>query len=121
MDKGTDRLHFVQTMADRFSKEFLFNSDDYKRINKAFEIMKKEMLSIKLSVAYERAFCKLINDCEQGTERTNMLADIFHMHINRVFYSDQRVHESVLYQYLLKQTKMRVHIATIEREPLLIP
>jgi hypothetical protein len=36
------------------------------------------------------------------TRREALLADLIHMHLNRLFIDDQRKHELVVYYYLLK-------------------
>jgi thiopeptide-type bacteriocin biosynthesis protein len=98
------RLDFIKTMADSFSREFSFGPADYKNINRCFEGQEEDKRTL-LKIAYEPAFYKLMSACCEGAEKTNMLADLLHMHINRAFSADQRLHEAVLYQYLLQQAK----------------
>jgi len=93
-----ERLGFVRRMADSFSCEFSLSKADFKRINSAFEKLKKDEISIRLPRAYERSFCKILGDEKDAS----LLADLIHMHVNRVFHSGQRGHEAILYQYLLK-------------------
>ncbi|SDT14633.1 thiopeptide-type bacteriocin biosynthesis domain-containing protein [Mucilaginibacter mallensis] len=99
------RLAVIKTVAEQFAIERGFVAADYKKINQSFEKLKKDMPEPKLSTGYEQAFCKIIDDCKERPEKLNMVTDLVHMHINRVFNADQRVHEAILYQYLLKMVK----------------
>jgi thiopeptide-type bacteriocin biosynthesis protein len=96
------RLTAVRMVSERFANERGFTIADYKMINLSFEKLKKDLPWLQVSAGYEQAFCKIIAACGQEQEKLNMIADLIHMHINRAFNSDQRVHEAILYQYLLK-------------------
>src|ERR1700749_78941 len=100
-----ERLNFIKVTADNFSREFSFAPNDYKNINKCFYNQKEDNGALVFKVDYEQAFYGLMHDCCEGIERNNMLADLLHMHVNRVLSTDQRLHEAVLYQYLLQQVK----------------
>ena len=100
-----NRLSFVQTVADSFGKEFGFGMDDYKKINRSFENLKKDTFPLMLNKVYLGVFGRIISGCAEDQTKTRLLADLLHMHVNRVFYADQRLHEAILYQYLLKRTK----------------
>ena len=113
-----ERLRFIQDIAESFSRELSLDTLAFKKINNSFESLKKELTPLKLKTSYEQAFCKLITDCEAGTERRKLVADILHMHVNRVFNSEQRVHEAVLYQYLLKLAKRDQHV--VKHQPALL-
>jgi thiopeptide-type bacteriocin biosynthesis protein len=104
-----DDAAFIQAVADKFSGEFLIDKEGYKKINKAFEGIKNEIgiEPLPLSPRYREGFVKIINACKSETEKQTILADLIHMHINRVFYSSQRMHEAILYQYMLKLLKSR--------------
>jgi len=109
------RVTAVRAMAEQFANERGFTTAHYKMINQSFEKLKKDLPSLKISVGYEQAFCKIIAACDHEQEKLSMLADLIHMHINRVFNSDQRVHEAILYQYLLKMV-MHGHFRAVRGE-----
>lgn len=104
------RLSVIKTISDSFSKEFAIGNEDYKIINRSFEALKAvkthypPFVSESFLKQYEIAFCSIIADCSPN-EKINMAADVVHMHINRVFSADQRMHEAILSQYLLKLVK----------------
>jgi len=116
----SERLSLIKAIANKFSNEFLLGNEDYKAINRSYENLKINKTNYSLQAnetllkQYESTFCKLINACHVPNEKVNMITDIVHMHINRVFYSDQRMHEAILYQYLLKQTKAQQHLSIAE-------
>jgi thiopeptide-type bacteriocin biosynthesis protein len=103
-----ERLDVTKVIADNFSREFSIGTEDYKAVNRSFESLKTEMGTYVFPVKqrflkqYYETFAKVINSCTTIAEKTNILADLVHMHINRVFYTNQRMHEAILYQYLLK-------------------
>ena len=107
------RMELVKTITDNFSREFAIGNEDYKAINRLFEKLKTEQGNYgspgkqKFSKQYSEAFAKVINRCITPSEKAGMPADLVHMHINRIFYTDQRMHEAILYQYLLKLIKTR--------------
>ena len=100
-----ERLMFIQAIAEGFSTEFNYNNEAYKSINKNFEKLKSGLKETTLPRAYQKVLGSLINECTPGPEKAGLLADLIHMHVNRTFSSEQRFHESLLYQYLLKWTK----------------
>jgi thiopeptide-type bacteriocin biosynthesis protein len=117
---ANERISLIKAVANKFSNEFLLDNADYKAINQSYENFRinKKNWSLRASETllnqYESTFYKLINACNTPNEIANMVADMVHMHINRVFYTDQRMHEAILYQYLLKQAKAQQHLSTAE-------
>lgn len=103
----TERQGFIHNLADAFSREFSFNHDDYKRINNSFNQLEEENLKIFPGRSYFKTLNQIMTSRGDRMGKEKLLADMLHMHINRVFDSEQRLHEAVLYQYLLKQMKVR--------------
>ncbi|RKR80549.1 thiopeptide-type bacteriocin biosynthesis protein [Mucilaginibacter gracilis] len=103
-----DQLAFCRNIAKQFGIEMGMGKIDYKRLNKIFSELKVKInLDINftlysLPVQLKIAFLSIFNTCNSKQESTKLLADLIHMHINRLFNSHQRVHEAVLYQYLVK-------------------
>jgi thiopeptide-type bacteriocin biosynthesis protein len=103
------QLNFVQTTANLFSHEFAFDQKSFKNINSNYESFRRKY---KLSTYSSRdhkmlaaALAKMLLHCQQEEDKPGLLADIIHMHINRLFASESRKHEAILYQYLMKDTK----------------
>lgn len=115
-----ERLSLIEAVANKFGNEFLLGNEDYKAINRSYEIFRTNKKDYALPASetllnqYESTFCKLINVCNAPNEKANMVADMVHMHINRLFCTDQRMHEAILYQYLLKQAKAQQYLSTAE-------
>ena len=40
--------------------------------------------------------------------KPRLLTDLFHMHVNRLFSSDQRMHELVIYHFLARMMKIKI-------------
>lgn len=114
-----DRLRLIKIIADRFGDEFFLTNEDYKTINKSFENFRADKrnyiatLSEPFQKQYCTIFCNILKQCRPN-EKAHIVADIIHMHINRVFSTDQRMHEAILYQYLQKLVKTQKCLATAE-------
>lgn len=96
-----DQSAYYRRSADSFAKEMTFTNHDFKRINQEY----RNHHGIKISGYKKRLqyFDKIMDSCSLD-KRKHMLADLCHMHINRRFAYDQRLHEAVIYQYLYKQS-----------------
>lgn len=114
------RLSFIQTVADSFAREFNFEGDDFKRINRAFENLERVAAPLTPGKTYLKAFGLVMDSCTDALKKRFLLADLFHMHINRVYHADQRMHEAVLYQYLLKLAK-KTRYANTTNAAVLLP
>lgn len=90
---------YFKRMANRFSSEIMFDTVSFKAINKHYSDYKieKRIVSKKTLTLFD----KIIKCCAEE-EKMSMLADIVHMHINRRFGIDPRLHEAVIYQFLYK-------------------
>ncbi|TCC91694.1 hypothetical protein EZ428_08015 [Pedobacter frigiditerrae] len=110
------QILFVKNVAKSFAIEMDLNSTSFKKINTAFNQFKDDLekLCIHLPVALlkkqEQLFIKIMSNCEDDLAKENILADLIHMHINRLFITDQRVYETIIYHYLLRilQTKQAI-------------
>jgi len=106
-------IDFATTMADTFKNEFSLDHQSLKRINESFQEHKLALSDTvtkslpDLSSSYTRLLLKILSDCESEQQRTKIIADLLHMHINRLFDSNQRSHETIIYQYLVKLLKAK--------------
>ncbi len=116
------QILFVTNMADSFKKELSMNQESFKKINQSFQRHKESLVITivpgldKLHDRYEIEFVEIMNQCDNNTDKINLTADLLHMHINRLFISDQRIHEAIIYQYLVKILKARRGISAVSAE-----
>lgn len=102
-----EQLIFVKTIANKFVSEMNIGIPGFKKINEMYEELtasnrsKMSKVTQKSHQIMATTIVKLINNIEQD-KRLQLLADIIHMHINRLFTTDQRMHELIIYQYLQK-------------------
>lgn len=59
-------------------------------------------------VELTESFVYVLGKCPQ-LRRATLLADLFHMHVNRMFAEHQRTHEMVIYYFLEKKLKSEVY------------
>lgn len=114
----TDSLLFTRNMADLFSKEFELGTNSYKKINERYKAhfsaqTGKNLLSKQNLGRLRRRLKLLSSSCPDAADKRRLLSDLIHLHINRLFSSEQRIHEAILYQYMLKSAlSKRFHIQT---------
>ncbi|WP_134091474.1 lantibiotic dehydratase [Olivibacter sp. XZL3] len=106
-------MAFAKKGADAFADEFKAGIKEFKAINEAFEPFKEDDHSFsstkKIERAYQTALKEIIDLLKQSDadDRLQLISDLVHMHVNRLFSSDQRVHEFIIYQFYLKQLRSR--------------
>lgn len=124
---GTEKLKLFTNSNDAFKKEF--NAD--KNLN---NLLKKKFLAFKPK--YEEfinsgEFVEIRNLIIENTSEFSLIpekiieydfsfldsffASIFHMHINRIFISNQRLFEMVVYDYLVRNNKMKSMVEEIKK------
>ena len=97
-----DRLSFVKQMAEAFSDEFNIDKDGFKKINQVYnqlQIDEEQVFSLK---PLENQARNIFMQCNE-IEKSKMLSDLIHMHINRMFNDYQRLQEAICYQFIYKQ------------------
>jgi thiopeptide-type bacteriocin biosynthesis protein len=108
------QLGLAEQMAGLFAEEMGISSEGNKKINLGYKnftidsaaahFNKSQQKRISETVKY---FLKTLQKCKD-TEKEKMLSDLFHMHINRLFSNDQRMHELIIYNYLTKKIKTKL-------------
>lgn len=111
-----DKLGLFKHLKESYYKEFGINSNANRSISKGYEGDKKEIAQFiatrkddPLIKFYKDAAGKLASSIYEKKElglftlnTSAYLASIIHMHLNRLFTSNQRKHELILYDYLYK-------------------
>jgi thiopeptide-type bacteriocin biosynthesis protein len=113
LDCIDEQIAFARAMANGFSAEFGMGAEAFKKLNLDYAELKKRFPQPDygnerfLPAAYIKLFKRIMDTCQSGTARHQLIADVIHMHINRLFNANQRAHEAVLYHYLLKILQTR--------------
>jgi thiopeptide-type bacteriocin biosynthesis protein len=102
-----EQIAFVKKMADNFAKEIEMTPIQFRELNQAFNLIKNDKAEMELlskegvTLIYKKALAGVFIGMNKE-EKLRLIGDLIHMHINRLFSSDQRLHETVLYHYLLR-------------------
>jgi len=94
-----EQADHYRLLSDSFASEMDFDKSDFKKIN--LEDKKLNTFKRQVHGKTARLFDLIMNICP-APRRQQLFADLSHLHINRRFRSDQRLHEAVIYQILYK-------------------
>lgn len=104
-----EQTAFVQLIKDvscRYCVEHQFEASHYKKLNVGYKQFGKADYSLPVAVKtlVEELSTNLVDllHSARNEQKATLLIDLVHMHINRLFSSDQRTHEMVIYYYLNK-------------------
>jgi len=116
LDSIGEQVAFAKTMADSFSAEFGLGPDSFKGINQYYKQFDFDEEAVpgklaNLSNRYFKLAGVIFSSCDQQ-QRVTLLADMIHIHINRLLIADQRQHEAVLYHFLVKVLQRRFMLAS---------
>lgn len=109
-----DFLIAGRQMESILSAEHKITIDGYKEINRLYRSFLKEdfpSLSEKAAELHRTMIASFIETIRQyeAEKRSQILSDLIHMHINRLFTKDQRLHELIIYNFFLTKEKSRRH------------
>ena len=97
----------ILDFSNSFNDEHGLDASTFKKLNATYQVYKKEEFPVltdeqqnSFDVFYD-SFKAILKKCNQH-KRVKLFGDLMHMHVNRLFNSDQRTHEMVMYYYLLK-------------------
>ncbi|KAK6026842.1 thiopeptide-type bacteriocin biosynthesis domain protein [Ostertagia ostertagi] len=96
--------------AAAFGREHHMNTNDYKKLNAQYQkyrskpAVQLENIQLDAFEAFCASFIDVLDKCPES-RRPQLLTDLLHMHVNRLFSTLQRTHEMILYDYLLKAYK----------------
>jgi thiopeptide-type bacteriocin biosynthesis protein len=107
-----ERVAFAQQGADAFAKQCNLEAEHFRKINLQYKALRDKIRDPLFSttepdLAHSSLRNQALETCESHTERHQLLGDLIHMHINRVFSDHQRIHEALLYQYLVQHLKAK--------------
>lgn len=95
-----------------YNQEHQIKTKDFKELNGAYKLYRQHS-PIALSSAVESAFSmfsasfiKTLEQCPTW-RREQLFSDLMHMHVNRLFPTNQRTHEMILYYFLDKECQYK--------------
>lgn len=101
------KAEYISQTAVAFAKETAINSQGFKQINQTYESIKNRsvVLPTNLLADYQRMLSTITAVLVElnESECLKLIGDLIHMHVNRLFTADQRIHELIIYQLYLKQ------------------
>ncbi|WP_442590522.1 thiopeptide-type bacteriocin biosynthesis protein [Pedobacter sp. AW31-3R] len=108
------QLSLAEGMASAFDREMKIGAEGHKKINQSYRTFNTDHDNGKIRTIPEEQLLKIrdaaldVISSADAEEAKTLLTDLFHMHVNRLFYVDQRMHELVIYHYLTKMLKTRI-------------
>lgn len=109
---GTDlseRLSLAEFYLNNFIREHQWTPREFKKLNSRYSSFQKlktqsgiEGDSPKKQQDLTRSFTRLLQDCSESRQK-KLFGDLFHMLINRLFAEHQRIHEGVIYYFMVKE------------------
>jgi thiopeptide-type bacteriocin biosynthesis protein len=114
-----DFIQLVEHLASSFNKEHQFGIVEFKELNKQYRKFRELpfMAPDPLSYGVKRfadSIIQLLQNCPTG-RRAQLFADVFHMHINRLFGSNQRIHEAIVYYFTSKELLRDLNMSKLQR------
>jgi thiopeptide-type bacteriocin biosynthesis protein len=114
-----EQILFTKNMAKSFASEMNLGVLIFKKINMSFNQFKENFEqgiiypSISLIKKWERVSREVLANCETDLIKQKMLADLIHLHINRLFMTDQRENETIIYHYLLRMLQTKLALSKV--------
>lgn len=120
-DNGPFAAHYFTALLERISaalcSEHHLSAGDYKKLNTAYSQYRNNNFEATVFeeclTAFRSSLLSTLESCRQE-KRGQLLADLMHMHINRIFHCDQRSHEMIIYYYALKEAKRQTALKVQE-------
>ncbi|TWI94583.1 thiopeptide-type bacteriocin biosynthesis protein [Mucilaginibacter frigoritolerans] len=111
------RIRFLAKVADSFAVEFNMSAPAFRRVNEGFKQFVKINSDQSIEIIPRRVFDRCINamtkalNAAEIEKREKLVIDLFHMHVNRLYSNDQRIHELIIYNYLCSTSKRNYFIS----------
>ncbi|WP_443945862.1 thiopeptide-type bacteriocin biosynthesis protein [Pedobacter sp. AW1-32] len=105
-------IKLIGKISDNFNKEHHLEPADFKKLNIEYvEFAKFEDLILnedqrKAIVPFFQSFYQALQMCSED-RRSRLFGDLIHMHINRLFNSNQRTHEMIIYYFIFKDLQRK--------------
>jgi thiopeptide-type bacteriocin biosynthesis protein len=116
---GHSFLKLINHFSNAFIKEHQFGTTEYKTLNEQYRLFRESPFldSLTFHTDLNRMAVSMIQTLQRCPEfhRAKLLADLVHMHVNRLFSSNQRLHESVIYYFAVKGFLRDSKLASLQR------
>lgn len=116
-------LEFIKNRYESFRAEFGIGAEASKKIAARYDVFSSQgdfSLSEKIALSLHAFKGSLIEALQKRFlhERKQLLADLLHMHVNRLFAENQRAHEMLLYYFLIRDWYKQRNSKELNHEPL---
>ncbi|SHN45455.1 lantibiotic dehydratase [Chitinophaga sp. CF418] len=97
---------YVNKVCEAFSEEYQISGEGFKKLNKDFQRIIKTLLPVNDVLSASFVACKisarmLLGHCP-AKRKVKLVADLIHMHLNRMFAAHQQSHEMMVYYFCQK-------------------
>lgn len=103
-----NQLAFIRAVQQSFEKEHQMHTEDFKKVNKSwslfsvtYDLFSLDHIRYTLPQDLLQSFKETL-EATAVEHRADLFCSLFHMHINRLFTSQQRTHELMIYSFLYK-------------------
>ncbi|WP_409417646.1 thiopeptide-type bacteriocin biosynthesis protein [Flavobacterium sp. PS2] len=114
------KLKFIETLRNSFYKEFEINKENKKQIEKVYiehkDSIYNELLNHSnsiINIEIKKNLEKILNitsrDLIEENKLTYLISSFIHMSLNRLYYSNNRIHELVCYDLLWRFYKFKIN------------
>lgn len=119
-----DQALFIRNVQQSFEKEHRMTSIEFKKVNREWSLFLEEYPFGSLDQVLHAIPSELIRSfnltlAESDPEnRRSLFCSLFHMHINRLFATEPRAHETIIYSFLyklLQLEKQHLHLVKLDR------
>lgn len=116
------QIKFAKAMAHSFAHEMNLEAVVFKKINANYHQLKGSLEKASLTgrttfvKRKEAILNRILATCENNEVKQQLMADLIHMHINRLFISEQRVYETIIYHYLLRYLQTKLALSKVLTE-----
>lgn len=129
-----EKLMWIKNFNDSFKEEFNADKNLNSQLDKKYREFKPKLMNFMQSYEFwdeRNAIITHIEECDSELQNIlhhhqnrslevslkSLFQSIFHMNINRLFVSNQRLFELVIYDYLLRDYKSEIFHNSHRREP----
>lgn len=106
-----EQKNTLKETENAFVREHQLRTTEMKLINKAYATIVRLNATIlskdPSTAAMEKCFNRLLKSCDKQ-RGIRLFNSLFHMHVNRIFSSQQRIHELIIYSFMVKDFMQQV-------------
>jgi thiopeptide-type bacteriocin biosynthesis protein len=115
-----DRLDFLNDVLNNLSAEFSREKEVIRKLDVKYRMFQKELIGYQVkknnqSFNYYQQLMLELNEKTtdwEGTDKYNLLINLVHMHVNRIFENNPREYEYLVYHFMKKHQSYLNYTAT---------